>query len=50
MCGTPLAVAESVSGRATGVPHMVRAGDRLLLAWRRDRVLTASVPISAVQP
>ena len=48
--GPPLAVAESVSGRATGVPHMVRAGDRLLVAWRRDRVLTASVPISAIQP
>ena len=49
--GRPLAVAESVSGRATGMPHMVRAGDRLLVAWRKgDRVLTASVPIVAIQP
>jgi hypothetical protein len=48
--GPPLVVAQSVSGRATGVPHMVRAGDRVLLAWRKDRVLTASVPIAAIQP
>jgi hypothetical protein len=32
------------------VPHMVRAGDRVLLAWRKDRVLTASVPIAAIRP
>jgi hypothetical protein len=46
--GPPLAVAESVSGRATGVPHMVRAGDRVLVAWRKDRVQTAAVPIAAI--
>lgn len=46
--GVPLKIAESVSGRATGVPHMVRAGDRLLVAWRKERVLTATVPASAV--
>jgi hypothetical protein len=43
-------VARTVSGRATGVPHMVRSGDRVLLAWRTDRVLTASVPITAIRP
>ena len=48
--GPPLVVARSVSGRATGVPHLVRAGDRVLVAWRKDRVLTASVPIAAIQP
>jgi hypothetical protein len=48
--GPPLAVSQAVSGRATGVPHMARAGDRVLLAWRKDRVLTATVPIAAIQP
>jgi hypothetical protein len=48
--GPPLVVAQGVSGRATGVPHMVRAGDQLLVAWRQDRVLTAAVPIAAVRP
>ncbi|MDH4066901.1 MAG: glycoside hydrolase, partial [Acidobacteriota bacterium] len=46
--GTPVLVAQSVSGRATGVPHMVRVGDRLLVAWRKERVLTAAVPLDAV--
>ena len=48
--GPPLTVAQAVSGRATGVPHMARVGDRVLVAWRKDRVLTAMVPIAAVQP
>jgi hypothetical protein len=48
--GPPFHVAESASGRATGIPHMVLSGDRLIVAWRTDRVLTASVPITAVQP
>lgn len=48
--GPPIVVAQSVSGRATGVPHMARVGDRVLVAWRRDRVLTASVPIAAIVP
>jgi hypothetical protein len=48
--GPPVVVAQSVSGRATGVPHMVRAGDRVLVAWRRERVLTASVPVAAILP
>ena len=46
--GAPLVVAQSISGRATGVPHMIRLGDRVLVAWRKDRVLTASVPLSAI--
>jgi hypothetical protein len=46
--GAPLVVAESVSGRATGVPHMIRLADRVLVAWRKDRVRSASVPISAI--
>jgi len=48
--GPPLTVAQAVSGRATGVPHMARVGERVLVAWRKDRVLTAMVPIAAVQP
>lgn len=46
--GTPVVVAPALSGRATGMPRMVRAGDRLLVAWRTDRVLTAAVPIAAL--
>jgi hypothetical protein len=48
--GKPLVIAKTVSGRATGVPHMVRLGDRLLVAWRTERVLTATLPLAAVQP
>jgi hypothetical protein len=44
----PLVVAQSISGRATGVPHMIRNGDQVLVAWRKDRVLSASVPIAAI--
>lgn len=43
--GEPLAVAQSASGRSTGIPQLVRAGDSLVVAWRSDRVLTAIVPI-----
>jgi hypothetical protein len=48
--GVPVVVTTAVSGRATGVPHMVRLGDRLLLAWRAERVLTAAVPIASILP
>jgi hypothetical protein len=48
--GRPVKVADSVSGRATGVPHMVRVGDQLLVAWRNQRVLTAMLEIGKVQP
>jgi hypothetical protein len=47
--GKSLVVATSASGRATGVPQMVRSGDRLILAWRKVRVLTASMPLSDVR-
>jgi len=48
--GPPLVVAQSVSGRATGVPHMLCGGDRVRVARHKERVLTASVPIAAVAP
>lgn len=49
--GAPVVIAASGSGRATGVPNMVRTGDRLVFAWRADdRVQTATLPIAAVQP
>ena len=35
-------IAKASSGRATGIPQMVRSGGRLVLAWRREeRVRTA---------
>lgn len=43
--GKPVRVAESSSGRSTGIPQMIRVRDQLLLAWRTDRVLTALVPV-----
>ncbi len=43
--GDPFVVAESASGRSTGIPQMVRTGDSLVVAWRSDRVLTAVVAI-----
>lgn len=43
-----VAVARSVSGRGTGVPHLVRAGGDLMLAWRKDRVYTARVPLAVL--
>lgn len=43
--GNPVVVAETASGRSTGIPQMVRAGDALVVAWRSDRVMTALVPI-----
>ena len=48
--GPPVGIAKTVSGRATGVPHLVRIGDRMLVAWRNERVLTAAVPIASILP
>jgi hypothetical protein len=48
--GPPVVIAKTVSGRATGVPHLVRIGDRMLVAWRNERVLTAAVPIASILP
>jgi len=43
-----VAVARSVSGRGTGVPHLVLAGSDLVVAFRKDRVQTARIPLTAV--
>lgn len=43
--GAPVVVAETASGRSTGMPQLVRARDALVVAWRSDRVMTALVPI-----
>ncbi len=48
--GVPVVITKAVSGRATGVPHMVRLGDRMLVAWRTERVQTAAVPIASILP
>jgi len=48
--GTPGAtrvVARAPATRSTGIPQMVRVGDRLLLAWRSDRIESALVPLPA---
>lgn len=43
--GAVVTIAPAAAGRSTGIPQMVRAGDRLVLAWRSDeRVVTATVP------
>jgi hypothetical protein len=39
--GTPVVIAAAKAGRSTGIPHLVRVGDRLLAAWRDGRVRTA---------
>ena len=39
----PIAVAEISSGRETGMPQMVRSGDRLVLAWRKDEQVRTAV-------
>ena len=46
--GTPITVAATSPGRSTGVPQLVRSGERLVVAWRTDRVRTALVPVSAL--
>ena len=48
--GVPVVITKAVSGRATGVPHMVRLGDRMLVAWRTERVQTAAIPIASILP
>lgn len=44
-----VSVAETGSGRSTGVPQLVRDGDRLVVAWRDERVLTASLPVAGLR-
>lgn len=48
--GPSLVVADTRSGRATGIPQLSRSGDVLVLAWRDERVRTALVPMRAVEP
>jgi hypothetical protein len=45
-----VSVARASSGRATGVPQMIRLGDRLIVVWRHERVMTAAVSIAALDP
>jgi hypothetical protein len=47
--GAPVVVGETKSGRSTGIPQLSRSGDRLVVAWRDDRVRTALVPIRTVE-
>ncbi len=43
--GAAVAIAEASAGRSTGIPQMIRVRDSLLVAWRTDRVQTATVPV-----
>lgn len=45
--GEALTVATSSSGRATGIPHMVRQGREAIVAWRQGTVKTARVALPA---
>lgn len=47
--GAPLVVAQTRSGRSTGIPQLSRSRDRLVVAWRDDRVRTALIPLSTVE-
>jgi hypothetical protein len=47
--GAPVIVATTQPGRTTGVPQMVRVGSSLIVAWRADRVMSAIVPVSALE-
>lgn len=46
--GPPLTVGPASPGRTTGMPHMVRIGSDLLIAWRGERLTTVTVPIAAL--
>lgn len=46
--GPSVTAAETSSGRSTGIPQMVPYRDRLLLAWRTDRVQTALVAVPSI--
>ena len=41
----PTAVAPAKAGRLTGIPHLVRSGQKLLVAWRDGKVRTALVDV-----
>lgn len=41
--GPPVTIASAKAGRLTGIPHLVRNGQNLLVAWRDGKVRTALV-------
>lgn len=41
--GRPRPIAETYSGRTTGIPQIVRSGDRLVVAWRSDDNMRTAV-------
>ena len=45
----PVSVAQTGSGRSTGVPQLAKDGDRLIVAWRDERVRAAQVDVSALR-
>jgi hypothetical protein len=47
--GPPLVVADTRSGRSTGIPQLSRSGRHLVVAWRDERVRSARVPLAAVE-
>lgn len=46
--GQAVKVAGAPGGRSAGIPQMVRTGDRLLVAWRHERMKSALAPIPAL--
>jgi hypothetical protein len=51
--GAPLALARPPAGRSTGVPRLVRLGDRLFVAWTEPepapgRIAVAALPLEAL--
>jgi iron complex outermembrane recepter protein len=48
--GDSLTIGLASPGRSSGMPHMIRVGNHLLIAWRGDRLTTVSVPITALGP
>lgn len=48
--GAATTVAQSASGRSTGIPMMARAGREAIVAWRQGTVKTARVPLPAASP
>jgi hypothetical protein len=51
--GRPLTVATTAASRASGMPRLLAAGDRLLVAWREEpggRLRVTAVPAAALAP
>jgi hypothetical protein len=47
--GPALVVADTRAGRSTGIPQLSRSRNRLVVAWRDDRVRTALIPLDMVE-